>query len=583
MRFTAIFFLAILLLSSCDSTPGKLRAPVKVDGKFGYIDEKGNFLVDPKFQEAWSFIRSTAVVKENGKYGLIDKSGNYVLEPVFDSVIPFSASCFIGVMNSQFGFFEHGTGKEIIRPQYEMVYKYTDELCVVQKGRSLGIVNPEGKLVCPVVLQDFREMFGPGAIVVKQDTSDEVSMLLSLIQGGGGAKLGLINNRGELIVEPEYDEFFDDLPNGFYYPFTRDSNAAPDSSFVDENFLPPGQYGIIDTTGKLIAKPQFNEMPVYGDGLFRVRIGDKYGYIDREGKLAVRPEYDYAVAFSEGKAIVSANGKSAIINKSGKILADNLGPGAGMYRFSCGLARCRSVDAYYGFLDSTGTRVIQPQFDAADDFENNRAIVSIQGQYGLIDLKGEFIIRPQFDFLYDLGGGYYQTKDLTGKVGVIDSTGKTVLDPKYDEVFHLQNPWLIVEMNTLNGCYDLRGKEIYPPVSALHIYFINGRCTVTDQTGNSGIIDSTGRIIVPVEYDSVGFFYKGYTTVRQNKKYGVIDSTGKVIITPRYEEVQPMVNGFAVFRENGKFGYLDKNGEVVIDAKFEQASVLLDPDRKDFE
>ncbi|MBI3510705.1 MAG: WG repeat-containing protein [Bacteroidetes bacterium] len=595
------FFLAPLiitgvLLSSC-SHNGKYMAYVKVKGKYGYINENGDMLIDAKYENAWSFIRGCAVVKENGKYGLINKEGNYIVKNEYDSMIPFSSSCIIIEKNKAFGFMENGTGKILITPQYEKVFYYTDNLCVVQKGKALGIVNNKGKLTCPVVMQDFKDMMGAAGKCIQNDTTDEMAMLLSLMQGGQDVKEGLINRNGEVIIQPKYDDIFDyDLSNGFYYPFLRNADSTSDTlPHLDDEpaVIPPGIYGIADTTGKIISEPAFEEIPVYGDGMFRVKQKGKYGYMDVKGKMIIEPKYDYAVAFNEGLAIVSVGSHSgkqivlyqntaSIIDKTGKVLVEDLGPGSGLYRFNSGLARCRSMDGQYGFLDVTGKRVIPTTFDVADDFDRGRAIVSENDKYGLIDTKGNFIVQPQFEFFYDLGGGYYQTKNEDDLAGVVDSTGKVILQPVFTEVFHLQKNFFTVEKDELNGCYDLSGKEIFPPKSTRSVYFMKGTCIV-DNDGIPSLIDSTGKNLVPPVYDSIGVFYNGYASVRLKGKFGLIDSTGKKIIDTKYSEIRPFVNGYAVFSDNGKYGYLDTKGAVVVEAKFEDAAVLVDPDRKEFE
>jgi hypothetical protein len=435
-------------------------------------------------------------------------------------------------------------------------------------------------------MQDFKEMFNTGAICVQSDTSDETSMLLSLIQGGGAMKKGLVNFKGEIIISPKYDDILNsDLTNGFYYPFTRSAGAVVDSLHraLTSDLLPPGKYGIIDTSGKIISEPLFDELPVYGDGMFRVKIGDRYGYANRDGKIIIQPLYKYCDAFSEGLAIVSPeDGKASIIDKTGKVLVENLGPGAGFYRFNNGLARCRDDNGNYGFLDAAGKRVIEPNFDVAEDFAHNRAIVGYNNSYGLIDHNGKFIVPNKYYFFYDLEDGYYQTKDADGNAGVVDSLGNEILKPVYSEIYHLQKNYFTVEKDGLNGCYSLSGKEIFPPESSSEIYFYNGRCKVI-KNGKSGIIDSTGKFIVPMVYDSIGVFFKGYATVLMGNRFGAVDSTGKIVIQPQYRELRPFVNGYAVFEENGKYGYIDLSGKKVIDAKFDDAAVLIDPDRKEFE
>ncbi|EOH5650946.1 WG repeat-containing protein, partial [Campylobacter coli] len=40
----------------------------------------------PKFDYVWSFGEGLVAVKLNGKYGFIDKSGEFVIEPIFDDI-----------------------------------------------------------------------------------------------------------------------------------------------------------------------------------------------------------------------------------------------------------------------------------------------------------------------------------------------------------------------------------------------------------------------------------------------------------------------------------------------------------------
>jgi hypothetical protein len=61
------------------------------DGKFGYIDEKGAIVIDPKFSVARSFSGERAIVSTSddlgGKYGLIDPNGEFIIKPVYHSLL----------------------------------------------------------------------------------------------------------------------------------------------------------------------------------------------------------------------------------------------------------------------------------------------------------------------------------------------------------------------------------------------------------------------------------------------------------------------------------------------------------------
>src|SRR6267142_1312691 len=79
--------------------------------------------------------------------------------------------------------------------------------------------------------------------------------------------------------------------------------------------LERGKWGFIDRSGKMIIKPQFDEVhPPYadpeegsrfwGDGLAPVRIHDKWGFVDQTGKLAIKPQFETVGRFYEGFAEV---------------------------------------------------------------------------------------------------------------------------------------------------------------------------------------------------------------------------------------------------------------------------------------
>ncbi|HED6687678.1 TPA: WG repeat-containing protein, partial [Campylobacter coli] len=43
-------------------------------------------VIEPKFDSIGSFREGLAKVGLNGKYGFIDKSGEFVIEPIFDDI-----------------------------------------------------------------------------------------------------------------------------------------------------------------------------------------------------------------------------------------------------------------------------------------------------------------------------------------------------------------------------------------------------------------------------------------------------------------------------------------------------------------
>lgn len=59
---------------------------VKIDGQWSFLDENGEFIAKPEFDDVGDFKKGLAKVWLNGKWGFIDKSGKIVIEPKFDDI-----------------------------------------------------------------------------------------------------------------------------------------------------------------------------------------------------------------------------------------------------------------------------------------------------------------------------------------------------------------------------------------------------------------------------------------------------------------------------------------------------------------
>ena len=61
---------------------------VSQGGSFGYIDNKGKYIINPQFKSSNDFALNglAAVEHSDGKWGFINKDGKYEINPQFDEV-----------------------------------------------------------------------------------------------------------------------------------------------------------------------------------------------------------------------------------------------------------------------------------------------------------------------------------------------------------------------------------------------------------------------------------------------------------------------------------------------------------------
>lgn len=85
---TALLTLSLLTLSACGSPGPKYRnvrsyseglAPAQMQGgRWGFINERQNWVIQPRFDDAREFQGGKAAVRQNGKWGFINKRGEWL-------------------------------------------------------------------------------------------------------------------------------------------------------------------------------------------------------------------------------------------------------------------------------------------------------------------------------------------------------------------------------------------------------------------------------------------------------------------------------------------------------------------------
>jgi hypothetical protein len=75
-----------------DFSEGLLRADKSSDrGKYGFLNSKGEWVIEPKFESADDFKSGICRVKENGLWGVINTEGEYIIEPKYDRLEEFKS------------------------------------------------------------------------------------------------------------------------------------------------------------------------------------------------------------------------------------------------------------------------------------------------------------------------------------------------------------------------------------------------------------------------------------------------------------------------------------------------------------
>lgn len=307
--------------------------PITVDGRIGYIDETGNvkFMLPEEVYTTFEFSEGLAVAGKrvpntNGRWGFIDESGKYVIEAKFVTVKPFSeglaAVVFKDTENAyrNVGYIDQ-SGRVVIPPQF------SGEGGVTGRGFSEGLAAVN-------VYKDrdrwgYIDKFGKFVIEPQFAAAGPFSQGRAMVgiaepSWSKDYKWGFIDKEGHWIAKPQYasaDEFSEGL--------------AP--------VLLNDKVGFIDLQGQIVIKPQFDPDGAGGcvqfgrvaasrfsEGLAAVQLtknqwGKEWGFINRKGNWVIQPGFACAAPFSEGLALIGVReGEGAwrfgYIDKTGAVV-----------------------------------------------------------------------------------------------------------------------------------------------------------------------------------------------------------------------------------------------------------------------
>lgn len=280
---------------------------------------------------------------------------------------------------------------------YDEAYPFVDGLAVVAKGNKQGMINELGTEVIPLKYR-FIYPFSDGLARIVDDKMNS----------------GYINKKGEEVIACQYK-----TAENFH-----------------EGVAQVGNYGdvfVINTKGEKLSKSY--EMITYCTEGYMLFKKYSWGLLDKTGKEVVPAQYYEMGRFSDGLVAVQeeASGLIGFVNANGELSIPFQFENAWMPRFSEGLAAV-SKDEKYGFINTKGEWVIEPQFDYAVGFSEGMSCVYKNGRLGFIDKKGKLVIPYKYkaqiegDFNYYYHNGLCAVYDPEeGGLGFIDKKGKTVI------------------------------------------------------------------------------------------------------------------------------------------------------------
>ena len=237
--------------------PGHLF-PISIDGKSGYINGRGEVVIQAEYWSAYEFYGDRGVVWRLGdpymfEFAIIDRSGK-VLTPFY--------------------------------PAEPFDHTYSEGLIPFDAEEGVGFMDLHGNVAVPP-----KYKFPPF-----EETGADCYCVFE-----GGPVDGF--HEGFAFVHEGHDVYFIDRTGKRAFDLKIDNAGT-----FNEGHAPvqiKGKWGLIDESGKLTAPPVYEHVGNYSDGLAPASMdGEHYFFINSHGEKVLDNGYSFAYPFSDGLAAV---------------------------------------------------------------------------------------------------------------------------------------------------------------------------------------------------------------------------------------------------------------------------------------
>lgn len=366
--------------------------------KFKLMNKNGEIIKGIEYDSIYGFTEEGSVVKKGNKYGYIDNKGIEIIPPKFVSAYSFNNGI-AHVFEEKEHYYINKKGEEVECFEEPQIETFTDNFAIEIKGKRYKFpysfdTNISNPLFGEIYSIEKRLSVFYLAVEEKEYTAN---------------KYGVINEDGNIIVEPSFD----------YIGVFVDDIAELEN---DE------KWGYLNNEGNLITDIIFDETRPFCEDLAKVRIGDKWGYINKSGDFVIEPKFDIALDFEEDVARVKWDGKWAVINKSGNIIYEGF---VDVFKEGHTVV---PMEGKYGYINNLGEILVGGEFDEAYGFREGLAVVKMNEKYGFVNKKGDIAIETKYEDAFNFRGGIGPIK-VDDKWGFINKLGDVVIEPQFDYIY----------------------------------------------------------------------------------------------------------------------------------------------------
>ncbi len=254
-------------------------AGVSKHGKWGFINVKGEWVIEPQFEDARPFSEGFAEVETNGYFKWINTEGEFVEPPLTDRY-GFSEGLVKSKKDDKWGY-KNTEGEWVVEPQFEDARAFSEGFAAVKKHGKWGFIGREAFRL----LRNENFEFDPSHRayhIIPPEFDDVQSFSEGFAAVKKDDKWGYINIRGEWIIRPQLDG------RKFPYPFREGLVLAT---------IGQDKWGFMNRREEWVIEPIFDRSKSFNQGMAAVEKHGKWGFMNIRGEWIIRPQFEDIYSF----------------------------------------------------------------------------------------------------------------------------------------------------------------------------------------------------------------------------------------------------------------------------------------------
>ncbi|MFK7950329.1 MAG: WG repeat-containing protein [Saprospiraceae bacterium] len=204
--------------------------------------------------------------------------------------------------------------------------------------------------------------------------------------------------------------------------------------------------------------------------------------------------------------------------------------------FAQSTLRKQKKDGKWGFVDTSGSVIIDYQYQNVHNFYQNVTLVKKDNLWGFINNKGEVIVPLAFSEVKKYTG----TKVVRAKKEefwyLYNLKGKLIVDEKFEMIHPIVSKKMAVKLNGKMGLMDIDGNLLIKPKYQEVAYF-GGNMVRVKKRGKYGYRTIENKRAIPIKYEDLGRFYGTRVKAKRKGKWGMIDKKGKRILKFKFDYI----------------------------------------------